>query len=296
MNASNPNRPQILASCWTTAGDAGPMTDDERSPFALRDRIAQAARAGYTGFGIVHADLVEAEREIGYPAVKQLLSENGIVHVEIEMLSDWYTAGAPRAASDRMRQDLLRAATALAARHIKIGGDISADPVGWDTFVGEFALLCRQAQDAGTRIAFEPMPFGNVADLATAKRLIDEAAHPAGGLILDLWHMARGGVPNDEIAALDLRYLFAVELDDADAQVTGTLLEDTLQRRRLCGEGDQDVAGFIRAVRSAGFDGPWGVEILSTEFRKLDLETQVSSSFQTAAAALAAAWPRDSRQ
>jgi len=289
MNSSNPNHPEILASCWTTAGDAGPMTDDERSPFALRDRIAAAARAGYAGFGIVHADLVEAEREIGYPALKPLFSDNGIVHVEVEMLNDWYTAGAARAASDQVRQDLLRAATALGARHIKIGGDISADPVEWETFVAEFAVLCQQAQEAGTRIAFEPMPFGNVAELATARRLIDEAAHPAGGLILDLWHMARAGVPNDEIAALDPRYLFAVELDDADEQVTGSLLEDTLWRRRLCGQGDQDVAGFIRAVRSAGFDGPWGVEILSTEFRKLDLQAQVSLSFQTTEAALAAA-------
>jgi sugar phosphate isomerase/epimerase len=289
MSSSDPSHPDILASCWTTAGDAGPMTDDERSPFALRDRIVAAARAGYTGFGIVHADLVDAEREIGYPALAQLFRDNGIKHVEVEMLNGWYTSGDARAASDQVRQDLLRAAAELGARHIKVGGDISADPVEWEAFVTEFAVLCQQAQEVGTRIAFEPMPFGNVAELGTARQLVDEAAHPAGGLILDLWHMARGGVSNDEIAALDPRYLFAVELDDADEQVAGSLLEDTLLRRRLCGEGDQDVAGFIRAIRSVGFDGPWGVEILSIEFRKLDLQAQVTSSFQTTSAALAAA-------
>jgi len=289
MSPSDANRPDILASCWTTAGDARPMTGDERSPFALQDRIAAAARAGYTGFGIVRADLVEAQREIGYRALAQLFRDSGIKHVEVEMLNDWYTSGVTRAASDQVRQDLLHAAAELGARHIKIGGDISADPVEWGTFITEFAVLCQQAQEAGTRIAFEPTPFGNVADLVTARRLIDEAAHPSGGLILDLWHMARGGVSNDEIAALDSRYLFAVELDDADEQVVGTLLEDTLLRRRLCGEGDQDVDGFIRAIRSAGFDGPWGVEILAAEFRKLDLQAQVTSSFQTTAAALAAA-------
>jgi sugar phosphate isomerase/epimerase len=289
MSSSDVQHPNILASCWTTAGDAGPMTGDERSPFAVQDRIAAAARAGYTGFGIVHADLVEAEREIGYRALAQLFRDNGIEHVEVEMLNGWYASGETRPASDQVREDLLRAAAELGARHIKIGGDVSADPVEWGKFVSEFAILCQQAQEAGTRIAFEPMPFGNVADLVTARRLIDEAGHPAGGLILDLWHMARRGVSNDQIAALDSRYLFAVELDDADDQVVGTLLEDTLLRRRLCGEGDQDVSGFIRAIRSAGFDGPWGVEILSAEFRKLGLQTQVTSSFQTTAAALAAA-------
>jgi sugar phosphate isomerase/epimerase len=289
MTAPGARHPDLLASCWTTAGDTGPMTADERSPFPLRERIEAAARAGYTGFGIVHADLVEAQQSIGYPRLAELFRVNGIRHVELEMLNDWYASGAARATSDRVRQDLLRAATELRARHIKIGGDISGTPVEWPTFVTEFAALCRQAADAGTRIAFEPMPFGNVADLVTARRLIDEAGHPAGGLILDLWHMARGGAPNDEIAALPSRYLFAVELDDADEHVVGTLLEDTLLRRRLCGEGDQDVEGFIHAIRSTGFDGPWGVEILSAEFRKLDLRTQATSSFQTAVAALSAA-------
>jgi sugar phosphate isomerase/epimerase len=278
--------PALLASCWTTAGNAAPMTADERSPFALSDRIAAAAGVGYTGFGLVHADLVEAKQQIGYPALRELLDSHGITEVEVEMLNDWYMTGQPREASDIARRDLLEAAQLLGARHIKIGGDISDSPVDWDVFVSEFATLCGQAADHGTRIAFEPMPFGNVADLTTARRLIDEAGQAAGGLILDLWHMARGRIDNAEIAALPSRYLIAVELDDADAQVMGTLLQDTLDRRRLCGEGDQDVTGFIRAVMATGFDGPWGVEILSDSYRKLDLRAQVTQSFDTAADSL----------
>ena len=49
----------------------------------------------------------------------------------------------------------------------------------------------------------------------------------------------------------------------------GTLLEDTFDNRRVCGEGDFDVAGFINAVRDLGWTGPWGVEDMSTEFRAL---------------------------
>jgi sugar phosphate isomerase/epimerase len=281
--------PDILASCWTTAGDAGPMEADERSPFALEDRIAAAARAGYAGFGIVHADLVQAKTTLGYDALRELLTEHGIRHVEVEMLGDWYSSGEARAASDAARADLLEASHALGAPHIKVGGDISADPVEWDIFVTEFANLCRDATGAGTRIAFEPMPFGNVPDLMSARKLIDEAGESAGGLILDLWHMARGNVPFSEIADLPVRYLFAVELDDADKDVAGTLLEDTLQRRRLCGEGDQDVAGFVQAIRATGFGGPWGVEILSTVFRQLDLDEQVTRSYTTTANALSKA-------
>ncbi len=104
--------------------------------------------------------------------------------------------------------------------------------------------------------------------------------------MIDLWHVVRSGTPYGEVASLPARYVFAVELDDAPAQVVGTLLEDTLDRRALCGEGDQDVAGFISAVMSTGFAGPWGVEILSEKFRKLGLWDQVMRSYRTARVAL----------
>jgi len=42
-----------------------------------------------------------------------------------------------------------------------------------------------------------------------------------------------------------------------------TLFEDTVHRRRYCGEGSFDLPGMITALRTAGWTGPWGVEILS---------------------------------
>ena len=54
----------------------------------------------------------------------------------------------------------------------------------------------------------------------------------------------------------------------ADADQIGTLFEDTVHRRRLCGEGTFDLPGIIVALRTAGWHGPWGVEILSDEYRE----------------------------
>ncbi|MEW1989314.1 hypothetical protein AB0365_09195, partial [Brevibacterium casei] len=65
--------------------------------------------------------------------------------------------------------------------------------------------------------------------------------------------------------------VFGVELCDADAEVVGTLFEDTRDNRRLIGEGVQDVAGFVETMRAIGFAGPWGVEILSAEHRQRPL-------------------------
>ena len=46
-------------------------------------------------------------------------------------------------------------------------------------------------------------------------------------------------------------------------------------------EGDQDVIGFIRAIREIGYTGPWGVEILSSEHRRLPLMEALKAAHDT---------------
>ena len=52
------NNVELLASYWTLAGGAQPHTDKEYSPFDFKDRVEAAARAGFKGVGIWHADLI----------------------------------------------------------------------------------------------------------------------------------------------------------------------------------------------------------------------------------------------
>jgi sugar phosphate isomerase/epimerase len=65
--------------------------------------------------------------------------------------------------------------------------------------------------------------------------------------------------------------IFSVELSDAYHEIKGTLFEDTRDNRTLIGEGHQDVVGFIRTLQKMGFDGAYGVEILSSEQRSRSL-------------------------
>jgi sugar phosphate isomerase/epimerase len=76
--------------------------------------------------------------------------------------------------------------------------------------------------------------------------------------------------------------VFAVELSDGAAAPVGTLYDDTFDNRRPPGEGDFDVVGFIRAIDSLGFTGPWGLEVMSTELRALPVEVAVKKVFEAA--------------
>jgi sugar phosphate isomerase/epimerase len=104
-------------------------------------------------------------------------------------------------------------------------------------------------------------------------------------VVVDAWHIERAGTPVADLAAVPLHRIIGVELNDADPDVVGTLFEDTVHRRRYCGEGVFDLPGLIAALRTAGWTGPWGVEILSDEHRSLPtrhVRPQRGRSFRTA--------------
>ncbi|MFI6579214.1 sugar phosphate isomerase/epimerase family protein [Nocardiopsis sp. NPDC050513] len=276
----------LVATCWTTAGDSAPGRPDERSPLTLRERVEAAATAGFRGFGLLYADLVEAEREYGLPGIRTLFEDNGLVHVELEFLTDWWTDGPRRAASDAVRRDLLRAAETLGARHIKIGPDVEDGPWDLDRWAGEFAALAEQADGAGVRLGIEFLPWSNIRTVHDALRLVEAAGHPAGGLVIDVWHTERALTPPADLARVPASRIVAVELDDADSEVVGTLFEDTVRRRRLCGEGSFDLPGIIAALRAAGWSGPWGVEILSDAHRSLPVREAAAAAYRSAVAVL----------
>ena len=257
----------LLATCWTSAGDAASGRSDLRSPLSLRERMEAASAAGFRGFGLLSDDLPAAVAAYGLQGIRALLADNGISHLELEAIPYWWDDGRHREESDRVRHGLLEAAEVLGARHLKVTPDGDDGPWNRDLWTARFAALAAQAADVGARLGLEFFPWSNVKTLHDGLRLVADAGHQAGGVIIDTWHVARAQTPASELADVPQDRIVGVELNDADAQVTGTLFEDTVHRRRYCGEGVFDLTGMITALRAAGWNGPWGVEILSDEHR-----------------------------
>lgn len=247
----------------------------------MRERIEAARAVGFTGVGLLHEDLLRYEREIGLEGIRDLLDEFGVEHLELEMLFDFAASGERREKANRVKRDLLRAAEVLRPRHIKAGSGIEGPSLPLDVFARGFGQLCDEAAAVGTKVALEPMPFAELSTPEAALAAIEAAGRPNGGLMLDIWHVARSQPDFDCLRALPEESIFAVELCDAPAESTAPLIVETLDGRLLCGEGDLDVAGFLDTVRATGFDGPYGVEILSERHRGLDLREQARRAFET---------------
>lgn len=275
--------PDLLASYFTLAGDHPPSQATGTSPHPLKDRIEATGRAGYGGFGFYASDLAAGLTSLSWSGIRALLADNGIRHVEVECLRNWFADGDLRAASDAERRLLLEAAGELGAFQIKIGGGL---PGRWaaEDMIDDFGVLCDEAAKAGTKVSLEMVPFSVAKDLPTALAIVEGAGRANGGLILDFWHLDRAGVTAAEIAALPPERLFGVELCDASRHVEGSLLEDTWKRRRLCGDGDIDIAGYLAAIAGLGFTGPFGCEVISDAVRAMPLAEAARRSHDTAAA------------
>ena len=218
---------------------------------------------------------------MGLDECRDIILDSGIQFVELEMLMDWFTTGSSRESSDRVRQDLLRAADTLPARHIKVGSTYGSIDWPMSGIAQELRLLSSQAADVGVRIALEPQAMANIRSPRDAIEVVERADHPAAGILLDIWHIERIRLPMDAIREIPGEIIIAAELSDAPAHVEGSLLEDTVNGRLLCGEGSFHVAAFVDAVRATGYRGPWGAEILSHAHRARPIEDAIRAAYQT---------------
>lgn len=271
---------ELIGSFWTLAVGADPL-GDQRCLHDFRTRVEIAANAGFTGMGFWHADILEIRRKYSFQDMKQILDANGIVDIEVEWLLDWFCTGARRAASDATRALLLDAAEVLRARHIKIG-DLGNDCAGVAEMTEAFAPLCRQAAERGTNVLFELLPaqFSRAPSLDQALAITRGGGAGNGGIMLDNLHLQRCGIGPDEMARkLKASDLMGVEINDGTLAVPVKFEDSVVNKRLLPGDGEFDIAGFLRAVWSLGYDGPIGVEVLNEYIRKWDLNTAAAEAF-----------------
>jgi sugar phosphate isomerase/epimerase len=182
-----------------------------------------------------------------------------------------------------VKQDLMTAAEAFGARHIKVG-DFYPTETPMPQVVDSFGELCREAAAHGTNIVSELMPFAMVNTLSDTVAMLKGAGEKNGRIIFDLWHVVKLGIPYEEITRFPLEYFFAVEINDGTFTAPWSLHEDTINHRRLCGEGEFDIRGFLDQVSKPGYRGPIGIEVLNKELRKRPLDELATRSFNTTAA------------
>ena len=126
-----------------------------------------------------------------------------------------------------------------------------------------FGQLCDEAREHGLRVALEFVPFTGVPDLPAALRVLDKAARPNAGLVVDLGHHARSGGAPEDLRSVPPELVYTVQLVDGPLQAPDDLLDEAMFHRQLPGRGALPLLADLRALADIGVRAAVGPEIFA---------------------------------
>ena len=160
---------------------------------------------------------------------------------------------------------MFEAAEALPTHPIKVG-NLTGTECELGQIVERFGELCEDAarHTDATIALYEFMPYDvNVNDIEKALAVVEGANAPNGGrLALDTWHLGKLRLEPEELRRIPPRFVSWVELSDGPYEYAEDRLDEVINRRRLPGDGEFPIGDYVPCAE-LGYDGPWGVEVLS---------------------------------
>ena len=233
----------------------------------LQDKLEAAAAAGFDGVEVMEADLLAFE---GSPADARRLAEDLDLAIDLyQPFRDFEAMPEPQRSRnlDRAERkfDIMQAlGTDLLlvcsnTQHAAIDDDARA--------AADLAAMAERAARRGLRVGFEALSWGrHIRRWGHAWRIVQQAAHPALGLIVDSFHTL--ALPDDPAGLADVpgERIFFVQLADAPLRDMD-VLSWSRHFRNFPGQGELPVTNFVRAVFASGYAGPLSLEVFNDFFR-----------------------------
>ena len=150
------------------------------------------------------------------------------------------------------------------------GADVCDDD---ERAAAQLYQLAEQAGRRGLKVGYEALAWGTrVATFDRAFRIVERANNPNLGVILDSFHTLVRSDDWSSLGELPASRIFFVQLGDAPRLDFDAL---TLRRNhsKMPGQGDLDVAGFLRTVLATGYTGTVSLEIFNESTPESPLAT-----------------------
>lgn len=238
---------------------------------SFRERVDAAVAGGYRGLSLFPSDVRRARAEsLDDATLRGMLDEHGLEVAELDPLMSWLP-GVPSGvgAFAATEDECYEIAASVGGRGINCVV-FSPEPVPHEVIVESFAALCDRAAEHGLLVHLEFMPWTQVANVLDALAVVASADRPNGGIMLDTWHHFRGPVTNAQLAEkVPIDRILGVQLNDAPKAPEPNIVDETLNRRRVPGDGDIDLPAILRILRDGGSPAPLGVEVFCEDLFEL---------------------------
>jgi sugar phosphate isomerase/epimerase len=226
-------------------------------------RIEAARATGHSRLSVSPLDVARAEAQGTPPQELGRRIRDAGLGIVLDPVMNWY-GGAPRAESRFARfgaDEALDMAEALQAVSLTVIGQATSE-LALEEVAVPFGAVCDRAAGFGAQVHLEFIPMTAIPTLAAAWTVVAGADRPNGGLLFDTWHFFRGEPDFGVLAQIPGERVLAVQIDDAAAEVRGSMHEDT-QNRLLPGDGAFDLPRAVQALDRIGALRWVGPEVIS---------------------------------
>ena len=233
----------------------------------LAEKMEAAAAIGFDGVEIFENDLLTFE---GSPQdVRYLADSLGLAITCFQPFRDFEAMpDAQRARNLDRAERKFDVMQQLGAELLLVCSNVSPASIDDDArATADLAEMAERAHKRGLRVGFEALAWGrNINKWRHAWKIVEAAAHPALGLIVDSFHTLALGDDLAGLAEVPAEKIFLAQLADAP-KLSMDVLSWSRHFRNFPGQGQLPVADFVRDLIGAGYRGPLSLEIFNDEFR-----------------------------
>lgn len=237
---------------------------------SLTEKLTAASRAGFDGVEIFENDLLASR--LAPEEVRERCADLGLSIDLYQPMRDMEAVPEEEFGRNlRRARHKFEVMRRLGADTVLVCSSVHPAAVDDDALAArQLSQLADLASEFGIRIAYEALAWGrHVSTYDHAWHIVETADHPALGTCLDSFHILSRGSDPKAIEDIPGEKIFFLQLADAPL-----LAMDVLQwsRHYRCfpGQGGFDVAGLVRHVLRAGYDGPLSLEVFNDVFRQAE--------------------------
>lgn len=222
-------------------------------PVPILKKIEIAGKAGYTAIELWHDD-IDAHLAAGgsLKEIRKALDDQNLEVPTTIYLKKWFETAGPEhaAALDECKRRMAQAVE-VGARHV-----IAGPPPGkadHDRGAKNYRELLEIGVAMGVAPAMEFLGFvDDINTIEDALEIVTKAGHPAGTIVLDPFHIFRGGGSLESIAKLRGEQVAIMHFNDAP---TAPAREQQHDKDRVYpGDGHLDLARELALLRKIGYD------------------------------------------
>ena len=251
---------------------------------AVDKQIDMVANAGFDGVELWMRNIKTFLDKGGSgEQLKEKLQSNNLLLENIIGFSKWCSDNPEerKAALDQLNEEMLITAS-LGGEFIAapVQGITSLDRTRYDDYAERYNAILELGDETGVTPVLELWGMGALNKIADCAQIVIATGHPKATMLLDFYHIYRGGNDWDTLDCLNGKRLPVIHMNDYPASPSWDKLTDA--DRVLPGEGVCPFDEVLPKLYEAGFRGGLSVELFNKGYwDTMDAETLLRKSYET---------------